>query len=366
MQPFHRSTSANAVKAFVHNALAAHVRFGSGTVSALPEVLERLGCSRPFAVTTPRQGAELDNALGAAKDVLVGRFARAQMHTPVAITVEALAEVQRAGADCVIAIGGGSAIGLGKAIALRTGLRQIAVPTTYAGSEMTPVLGQTENGLKTTLSDPQVQPAAVIYDSDLTLSMPVATAAASGLNAMAHAVEGLYARDGNPLTRLMSEEAIRVLHAALPQIKASPVDRDARAGALYGAWLAGMVLASSGMALHHKLCHTLGGTFGLPHAQTHAVMLPHALAYNADHVPEAMAALRRAMGTDDPVAALRALGETLALPGSLRELGMPESGIATATQLALQSAYWNPRPLAEPPLCDLIARAWAGHGPHSP
>lgn len=351
------------MKAFVHNALAAHVRFGSGTIASLPEVLEKLGCSRPFVLTTPRQGAALGALLGPLADILVGTFDGAEMHTPVQVTRDALAEIDHAGADCVIAIGGGSAVGLGKAIALRTGLRQIAVPTTYAGSEMTPVLGQTENGRKTTLSDPRVQPAAVIYDVDLTLSMPVATSAASGLNAMAHAVEGLYARDGNPLTRMMAEESIRVMFAALPRIKTDPADRDARAEALYGAWLAGMVLASSGMAIHHKLCHTLGGTFGLPHAETHSVVLPYALAYNAGAAPEAMAALRRAMGQTDPVASLQAFSRNLGLPQSLRELGMPESGVERATELALQSAYWNPRPLTEAPLRDLLAHAWAGLPP---
>lgn len=351
------------MKAFVHNAMAAHVRFGSGTISALPEVLERLGCSRPFALTTPRQGAELGVVLGPVAGVLVGSFDRAEMHTPVPVTLEALAAVERAGADCLVAVGGGSAVGLGKAIALRTGLKQIAVPTTYAGSEMTPVLGQTENGRKTTLSDPRVQPAAVIYDVDLSLSMPVLTSAASGINAMAHAVEGLYARDGNPLTRMMSEEAIRVLFAALPKIKANPGDREARGEALYGAWLAGMVLASSGMAIHHKLCHTLGGTFALPHAETHALVLPYALAYNSGYVPETMSALRRSMGVADPVRALWDFSRGLGLPQSLAELGMGQDGIATATQLALQSAYWNPRPLFEEPLRDLIARAWAGLPP---
>ena len=352
--------------AFVHNAMAAHVRFGSGTILALPDVLERLGCSRPFALTTPRQGAQLRDVLGPMAALLVGRFARAEMHTPVPVTLEALMEVERAGADCVVAIGGGSAIGLAKAIALRTDLKQVAVPTTYAGSEMTPVLGQTENSRKTTLSDPRIQPAAVIYDVDLTCTMPVATSAASGLNAMAHAVEGLYARDGNPLTRIMAEESIRVLFAALPRIQADPVNRDARSDALYGAWLAGMVLASSGMAIHHKLCHTLGGTFALPHAETHAVMLPYAVAYNARHVPEAMSALARSMRNADPVAALFGLGRQLGLPASLGTLGMPEDGIDTATQIALQSAYWNPRPLSEQPLRELIARAWAGLPPENP
>ena len=198
-----------------------------------------------------------------------------------------------------MAIGGGSTTGLGKAIALRTDLPQIVLPTSYAGSEMTPVVGQTSGGIKTTQSSPKILPEIVIYDVDLTMTMPPKLSATSGINAIAHAVEALYARDRNPVISLMAQEGIRTLAQALPKICAQPDDRAARTDALYGAWLSGICLGAVGMALHHKLCHTLGGSFNLPHAETHTVILPHALAYNAPAAPDAMARIATALGVRD-------------------------------------------------------------------
>jgi alcohol dehydrogenase class IV len=252
---------------------------------------------------------------------------------------------------------------LGKALALRTGVNQLCIPTTYAGSEMTPILGQTENGLKTTVRGTAVLPETVIYDVDLTLTLPVGLAATSGINAIAHAVEALYARDTNPVTSLMAEEGIRALARALPAIAAKPDDRAARSDALYGAWLCGVCLGTVGMALHHKLCHTLGGTFDLPHAETHTVVLPHALAYNAPAVPDAMTRIARAIGATDAAQGLYDLAKRLGAKVALRDIGMPESGIDKAADLAVTNAYWNPRPLERNAIRELIARAWAGEPP---
>src|SRR6266705_2999338 len=217
------------------------------------------------------------------------------MHTPVDVTKHALLRVRELDANGVVAIGGGSTTGLGKAIAWRTGLPQVVVPTSYAGSEMTPILGETQDGLKTTQSSPKVLPETVIYDVDLTMTMPPSLSATSGLNAIAHAVEALYARDRNPIISLMAQEGIKNLARALPKIKDNADDIEARTEALYGAWLCGSCLGAVGMALHHKLCHTLGGTFNLPHAETHTVVLPHATAYNAEAAPEAMVRIARAL-----------------------------------------------------------------------
>ena len=210
---------------------------------------------------------------------------------------EARDEAQRLGADCAVAIGGGSTTGLGKAIALDSGLPILAIPTTYAGSEMTPIYGLTEGGVKKTGRDARVLPRTVIYDPELTLTLPLAMTVTSAMNAIAHAAEGLYAHDGNPIIALMAEEGIRACAAALPRLAADPRDLDARGDALYGAWLCGTVLGAVAMGLHHKLCHTLGGSFNLPHAEVHTVILPHALAYNAAQAPEAMARIARALGT---------------------------------------------------------------------
>jgi alcohol dehydrogenase class IV len=270
--------------------------------------------------------------------------------------------VAQGGADGIVALGGGSTIGLGKAIALRTDLPQVVLPTTYAGSEMTPILGETRDGVKTTQSSPKVLPEVVIYDVDLTIGLPPPQSATSGLNAMAHAVEALYARDRNPMTEMMAIEGIRALADALPRIVRAPSDRAARSDALYGAWLCGSCLGAVGMALHHKLCHVLGGSLNLPHAETHAVVLPHALAYNAAAAPEAMSSLGKVFA-GDPVMALVELAKKLGAPTALRDIGMPYEGIEIATRAALANLYWNPQPLEEDKLRTLIARAWAGDPP---
>jgi len=265
--------------------------------------------------------------------------------------------------DCTVAIGGGSTIGLGKAIALRTGLPQLAIPTTYAGSEMTDILGQTEDGAKTTLRDTSVQPETVIYDVDLTMSLPRGLTGTSGVNAIAHAVEALYAVDRNPVISALAEEGIRALGRALPALMAAPEDGAARSDALHGAWLCGIALGGAAMALHHKLCHTLGGAFGLPHAETHTLILPHAAAYNAGAASAEMARVAAALGADDGPSALYDLTCAIEAPRSLRELGMPEEGIDRAADLASRSPYPNPAPIERDAIHALIARAWAGEPP---
>jgi maleylacetate reductase len=351
------------IGSFTFENLPCRVVFGSGTLSAAKAEIERLGGKRALVLTTPQQepeGAKLGAALG---PLYAAIFAGATMHTPVEVTEQALAAMKACDADCVVSLGGGSTTGLGKALALRTGINLLCIPTTYAGSEMTPILGQTEKGLKTTLRDTAVLPETVIYDVDLTLTLPVELAATSGINAIAHAVEALYARDTNPVTSLMAEEGIRALARALPVLVARSDDRAARSEALYGAWLCGVCLGTVGMALHHKLCHTLGGTFDLPHAETHTIVLPHALAYNAPRVPEAMARISRAIGTADAAQGLYDLAKRLGAKLALRDIGMPEAGIDKAADLAVTNAYWNPRPLERNAIRDLIARAWAGKPP---
>ena len=348
---------------FVYDGLPCRVIFGTGTLQKVADEIGRLGAKRALVLSTPEQeGAarELAALLGSRA---AGVFARATMHTPVEVTEAALKEMKSSGADCTVALGGGSTIGLGKAIALRTDVPQIAVPTTYAGSEMTPILGETEDGKKTTQRTLKVLPEVVIYDVDLTLSLPAALSVTSGINSIAHAVESLYAENRNPNISMMAEECVRAFGRALPHIVADPNDRDARSDALYGAWLGGACLGAVGMALHHKLCHVLGGSFNLPHAETHAVVLPHALAYNASAAPDAAAAIARALGTSDAAQGLYDLAKKLGAPTSLRDIGMPRDGIERAADITLQNPYWNPRPLERGAIRDLIARAWAGERP---
>ena len=285
------------------------------------------------------------------------------MHVPLQTAEAARAAAKSLNADCCIAIGGGSTIGLAKAIALDCGLPILAVPTTFSGSEMTPVWGLTEGGIKTTGRDVRVLPKTVIYDPELTLSLPPAAAGTSGINAMAHAVEALYAEDSNPVASLMAEESLRALAASLPKIIAEPANLEARGAALYGAWLAGMLLSLVGVALHHKLCHTLGGSFGLPHAEMHTLMLPHTAAYNAPATPDAMARVARALGAESAPSGLYNLARAVGAKMALSELGMREADLDRATDIALSNPYYNPRPIEKTAIRALLDDAFHGRTP---
>ncbi|MEI2415224.1 maleylacetate reductase [Orrella sp. JC864] len=350
---------------FVYTGRSARVVFGNGALRTLAQELERLGVRRALLVCTARQRGA---ALALARELgplAAGVYDQAQMHVPAEVADDAARAARQAGADCAVALGGGSPIGLAKAMALRHPLTVAAVPTTYSGSEMTAIYGITGPDGKQTGSDERVVPRLVIYDPALTLALPVPVAVASGLNAIAHAAEGLYARDGNPVMDIMAQSAIRALAGGLARLAAAPADLHARADCLQGAWLAGMVLGGVGMALHHKLCHTLGGSFGLPHAQTHAVVLPHALAYNALAAPLAMQRIGQALdvpGAQAP-AALHALAGGLGAPGSLRELGLRQADLQRAADLTLARPYWNPAPLQPERLRRLLHDAWEGRAP---
>jgi alcohol dehydrogenase class IV len=348
---------------FVYTGHPARVIFGFGTRSRLADEARALGLKRALVLSTPQQkdiAAEIAAALG---DACAGTFDGAAMHTPVEVTETALAVVKDLGVDGTVAIGGGSTTGLGKAIALRTDLPQIVLPTTYAGSEMTPILGETHGGLKTTQRSLKILPETVIYDVELTMSLPAALSGTSGINAIAHAVEALYAEEANPVISLLADNGIAALARSLPRIARDGSDRDARSDALYGAWLCGTCLGSVGMALHHKLCHVLGGSFDLPHAETHTIILPHAAAYNTRAACDAMHRAAKALGATDAASALYDLAGAVGAKRALRDIGMPEDGIEKAADEAMANPYFNPRPLERNAIRALIARAWAGEPP---
>ncbi|QCO98140.1 maleylacetate reductase [Arthrobacter sp. 24S4-2] len=345
---------------FFYEALPMRVSFGAGYRSKLADEVNKLGLKRVLVLATGFQtdlAQEISDSLG---DLSVGVYAKAEMHVPIETARDAQRFATEAGADGCIAVGGGSTTGLGKAIALEYGTPIIALPTTYAGSEMTPVWGLTADGVKKTGKDPRVLPTSVIYDPELTLSLPVGMSVTSGFNAIAHAVEALYAPDGSPIISLMAEEGIRALITALPNIVDDPQNIEHRSDALYGAWLCGATLGATTMSLHHKLCHTLGGAFNLPHAETHTVVLPYALAYNAPAVPAAVEALRRATGAADPAAYLRELSLELGAPASLRELGLTEENVETAVDLATRNPYANPREITGDSIRRLLTAALNG------
>jgi maleylacetate reductase len=351
---------------FAYEALPMRVVFGPGSLARLPDEVAALGLTRVLVLCSPEQEDTGRLVAGALGERAAGVLAEARMHVPIEVATRARDLARELGADGCVAVGGGSAVGLGKAIALEHGLPVVAVPTTYAGSEMTPVWGLTEGGSKRTGRDRRVLPRSVVYDPELTVTLPAQLSATSGMNALAHAVEGLYAPDATPIVSLMAEEGARALAAALPRVVADGADIDARGEAQYGAWLCGAVLGATTMSLHHKLCHTLGGTLDLPHAQTHTVVLPHALAYNAPAVPQALAALGRALGgATDPARELWELAGRLGAPRSLAELGMVESDIGRVADLAVESPYANPRPVTRDGVARLLRAAWSGEPPAS-
>ena len=355
-----RSTS------FVYTSQPQRVVFGAGSLAQLGREIEALGARRALVLSTPEQRAQAERVAELLGPQAAGIFDRAVMHVPIETAREAREVARQLDADCAVAIGGGSTTGLGKAIALDSGLPILAIPTTYAGSEMTPIYGLTEAGLKKTGKDARVLPRTVIYDPELSRSLPVGLSVTSAINAIAHAAEGLYAQDSNPVMDLMAEEGIAAIARALPAIRRSPGDLEARSDALYGAWLCGSVLGNVGMALHHKLCHTLGGSFNLPHAQVHTVVLPHAIAFNAEAAPHAMQRIARALGADDAAQGLQALARDNGAPIALKDIGMKEADLDRAAELAVSNPYWNPRPFGPAErgaIRALLQRAFDGETP---
>lgn len=345
------------MSSFVYDALPIRVVFGSGTLAQVPGEVARLGLRRVVVLSTPEQRALAERTAALLGDTAVAIFDQARMHVPVEAVAGAAAEVERVGADGCVATGGGSTIGLGKALALHHGLPVLAVPTTYAGSEMTPIWGLTENARKQTGRDRAVLPKTVVYDPDLTLTLPPGISGTSGLNAIAHAVEALYAPDGSPVVAAMAEHGVRDLATALPAIGKDPADAEARATALQGAWLCGACLGSTTMGLHHKLCHVLGGMLDLPHAATHAVVLPHAAAFNLPAAPRARASLERALGQADAPAALARLADQMGAPRRLSDLGVRATDMPAVVEEVLAHPYSNPRPVDRPALERLLAEA---------
>jgi maleylacetate reductase len=321
----------------------ARVAFGPGALSQLGELIDSLHIARVLVVTTPGRAEAIGPVLNALDRRSVGVAKIAREHVPENVVREALSEVDRAQADGMIAVGGGSAIGLAKAIALDRSLPVAAVPTTYSGSEMTSIWGRTDGEVKRTGRDTRVAPRAVVYDPMLTLTLPARVSAASGMNAIAHAVEALYSPGVTDDVFQAAITAIRLLASSLP-VLVRRLDRvPARTAALAGAQAAGVALERSAMGLHHKICHVLGGTFNLPHALTHAIVLPHVVAFNAPAAPQAMAAVAGALNARDAASGLVALNRSLGLTESLADLGFSDADVDRAAELVSAASYPNPR-----------------------
>lgn len=348
---------------FVFPGLATRVVFGHGTLATVPDEVARLGRSRALVLSTPQQEPQAQALAQALGNKAAGVFAGATMHTPVEVTDAAIAAYTALGADCVVSLGGGSTTGLGKAIATRSGADQVVIPTTYAGSEMTDILGETAGGEKTTRRDASIRPEVVVYDVDLTLTLPVGLTVTSALNAIAHAMEGFYAPDRHPITEALSRDAMVAFARALPVLVKNPTDPVARADALYAAWGCSTTLGHVTMALHHKLAHVLGGSFGLPHAETHAVLLPHTTAYSEGAVDGLLNPIRDAFGQPTAAAGLWHFAKACAAPLRLADLGLTEADLDRATDIATRNPYANPRPITREGIRHLLQHAYDGACP---
>ncbi len=330
--------------------------FGAGALARVGEEAERLGIKRAFVVATRGSGARLGQKvvelLGPRAAAL---HAHAVIHVPKTVADAGLAAAREAKLDGVVAIGGGSAIGLAKSIARETSLPIIAIPTTYSGSEATSIFGVTDGARKVTGRDPKVLPRAIIYDPDLTLGLPAGVSAASGMNAIAHCVESFWADGRTPITLALASEAMRRFAKNLPAVVSDGADREARAECLVAAWLAGSVLSVSN-GLQHKLAHVLGG-IGLPHAETHAIILPHVTRFNLAAAPQAKARLVDALGSDDPANAIAAMLAEFPIPRRLRDVGFDAAKTDfVAAEIAAQSIA-SPRRVCASDVLDLLAAA---------
>jgi alcohol dehydrogenase class IV len=351
------------VRAFAYDALPGRVVFGAGSRAALPAELDALGARRVLVVASADDDEVAADVVARLGDRVVARFRDVVQHVPVAGAEAVRAATTAASADTVLTIGGGSTTGFGKAVALEQDVRLVAVPTTYAGSEMTPIWGLTSGDEKRTGVDLRVKPVLVVYDAELTLTLPPAIAGPSGMNALAHCIEALYGPGANPVVSLMALEGIRALHRSLPVVCATPADLEARSGALYGAYLAATALASGGTALHHKTCHVLGGMFGLDHGGMNAVVLGHALAYNAPAIPGVLADIEAALGTDDAPGALHDLATDVGAPAGLAALGMPEAGLDEAARRVVAEAAANVLPPEPEGIRRMLDDAYHGRRP---
>jgi alcohol dehydrogenase class IV len=351
------------VRSFTYDALPGRVVFGAGAFEGVPAELDRLAASRVLLIADRMGRRWADDLAETLGERVAARIDDVRVHVPVERADEARALAGSAAADAIVTIGGGSATGLGKAVALERPIAILAVPTTYAGSEMTPIWGLTEGQRKHTGRDLAVQPRTVVYDPLLTLTLPASIAGPSGMNALAHCAEAIYAAGASPITTLMAEEGIRVLSVGLPQVVARPDDLEARGDVLMGAYLAGAAFAAAGSGLHHKICHVLGGAYDLPHADMHTVILPHALAFNAPAVPAAIARMARALGNPDVPGAVFDLARAIRAPRALAEIGMPAERLDEAARLIVEAVATNPRPVDEPAMRGLLGDAFEGRRP---
>jgi maleylacetate reductase len=348
---------------FVFQPSPTRVLFGKGARKRVGEELDRLGIARAMVVTTPSRGdvaGEFARLIGERAGIV---YPGAQPHTPFQVTEAALTAVSSVKADGLLVIGGGTAIGMSKMIALRTDLPQVIVPTTFSGSEMSPSQAELERGVKVRHRSPKIQPETVIYDPELVKGLPAGVAGPSALNGLAHAVEALYAPDANPLTSAVAEEGVRALGSAVPKLSGSPDDATFEQ-ALYGAWLAGSCIGMATMGIHHQLCHALGGMFlDLTHANVHGVLLPYTIGHGLAAVPEARKRAARALGRDDVETAVHALMVGAVEQPSLKAMGLTRAALDKVADAAARESYDKTKPVSREQIMQMLVAAYEGGRP---
>jgi maleylacetate reductase len=353
-----------ATPGFIYGAAPARVVFGTGRVHALADELERLGAGRALVACTGGGATRYRAIIDALGPRCVRVFARAEPHCPEPIALAALAEFAARGADAVVTIGGGSTIGLGKVIAARRKVPFVAIPTTLSGSEMTALYGMKIGQEKRTWTDAAARARTVIYDPDLTATLPGYETATTGMNCLAHCVEALYPAEPNPIARLIALEGLRTLATSLPGVTERN-DGGARAGALYSGFIGGLLVSMVGIGLHHKICHVLGGHFDVPHGASNSVILPHVVAFNAPAMPEIAADIADALGCNDPAAGIFDLAARIGAPQSLRQFDVPQSKLRAVAEQVVARGTHNPRPINAENISALLVDAWEGRRPAS-
>ena len=354
------------VQRFIHVGMPCRVFHGAGCVDVLPDEVRGLDANRVMLCCTKSRVSDVSAIVSALGDRLVGICDAARIFVPVEAVEAGRAMAADLDADCLVSYGGGTAVGLAKAIALELDIPIIGIVTTYSGSETTALQGIIgRDGVRTNHRSMRMLAKTLIYDPELTLALPLDISVASGFNSISHAVSSFLGKDANPVSNMYSENGIQRMSAALVKLASDPLDIDARSEAMHGAWLCGMTLMSSGTTIHHKIAHVLGGGFDLPHGPTHAVVLPHSTSYNRNAAPEAMRGIARAFGDEDmdaPLALFELLSKSGALSG-LKDLGLSESVLDEAADRIMIDRYFNLRDYDRTAIRTLLQDAWEGHPP---
>ena len=346
-----------------YKALPWNILFGAGMKERLPAALDELGLSAALVLCTPGQRARAESISELLGERAVGLFSNARMHVPAATLEEATQVARSLGAKCTVSIGGGSTTGLGKALAVREGLDNVAIPTTYSASEMTDIWGVTEDGRKSTSRDRAALPTLTLYDPRLTVSLPPSVSAASGLNGLAQAVVNVATDRPNPMIESLALDGIRALAQSLPKVIAEPDNIEARSQALYGTAMAGCAIGLGATSLHHKLCHAFGGALDTPHAETHAILLPHSVAYNAAAAAAGTRRVAEALGVDDAATGIHELTKRIGAPTSLQQIGVAESDLDLVVERVTALSFHNPEPVTLVGIRALLLDAFEGVPP---